>query len=206
MMRLWMCLFLILSVWACNRNDALPPELSEVPEEIEVPEETKPPVSSTLAFSLPQPLNPSNQALVLKRLNTVVNYGIKKVDTTVYQYNTNGEVVAEYFTNFMQGKHNGGFKKYRAYSENLNVPDKAYAYITQGSQVTDLYCDDQKRVIKAVKGNVITYYEYDKEGRLSRAVDSSFNTARVTTYSYFSKSETGLPYDYYTVRNPSETI
>lgn len=181
------------------------PEVSEVPEETGTPEEAKPPVSSLIPFSLPQPQNPSNQVLVLKRLNSVVNYGIKKVDTTVYHYNANGEVIGEFFTSFMTGRHDGGFRKYRAYPENLNVPGKAYANITAGYQVTDIYCDDQKRVIKAVKGNTITHYQYDNEGRLSRAVDSLFNTAKVTTYRYFSRSETGLAYDYYTVQSPSGT-
>lgn len=198
--------FLLLSFWACNKGESLLPEVSEVPEETGIPEETRPPVSSLIPFSLPEPQNPSNQVLVLKRLNSVVNYGTKMVDTTVYHYNANGEVIAEFFTSFMTGRHDGGFKKYRAYPENLNVPGKAYAYIHSGYEVADLYCDDQKRVIKAVRGNTITHYQYDDDGRLSRSVDSLFNTAKVTTYRYFNRSETGLDYDYYTVQSPSEAV
>ncbi|MCD8538387.1 MAG: hypothetical protein LRY55_00445 [Leadbetterella sp.] len=205
-MRALLYFSLLFSFWACNRSEAPLPDLSETGEETPIPEEGKPPVSSVPAFALPQSLNPSGRVLLLKRLKTVVSYGTKMVDTTVYQYNTNGEVIAEFFTNFMAGKHDGGSKKYRAYPENLGSADKTYAYITNGSRITELYCDDQKRVMKARKDNVITYYEYDQEGRLSRTVDSSFNTASVTTYSYFSKNETGLSYDYYTVRSASETV
>lgn len=205
-MRSCIYFLLLLSFWACNKGEALLPEVSEVPEETGTPKEPRPPVSSLIPFSLPEPENPSSQVLVLKRLNSVVNYGTRMVDTTVYHYNANGEVIGEFFTNFMAGRHDGGFRKYRAYPENLNVPGKAYAYVTSGYQVADIYCDDQKRVVKAVQDRRITHYQYDNEGRLSRSVDSVSKTASVTTYRYFNRGETGLAYDYYTVQSPSETV
>ncbi len=206
-MRSWSYFILLLSFWACATDEVKLPEVSEIPEETEVPEEQE--GSSSLFPVLPQPVNPSGQTLVLKVLKKGISYGFQLVDTTVYQYNTNGEVIAEFFTNAREGKQGGSYlrtKKYYAYPENLNLPDKIYAYTTSYPAGNEefLYCDDQKRVIKARKGVVTYAYEYDTKGRLSRVTESHANSSRITTYDYFDRGETGLSYDYYTVNSPGE--
>lgn len=206
-MKSWIYFFLLLSFWACKTDEVKLPEVSEIPEEAEVPEEPK---GASPSFPvLPQPVNPSGQTLVLKVLSKGISYGFPLVDTTVYQYNTNGEVIAEFSTNAREGKQGGSYlrtKKYYAYPENLNIPDKIYAYTTgyPAGNEEFLYCDDQKRVIKARKDVITAFYEYDHKGRLSRVTESHAKSTWITTYNYFDRSETGLAYDYYTVESPYE--
>lgn len=143
--------------------------------------------------------------MLLKRLYNIVSlYGTTKgVDTTIYQYNIQGEVMYEYFTNSKQGKGSSGyfnFLRYRVYPENFNVKDGPYVRIEHGprSEVwQELYCDDQKRVVKdiASTGRII-YYEYDDEGRLVR--ETREREGKVILFSYFDKKETGLANNYYT--------
>ena len=203
-MRPFLYFCLLLSLGAC-KNEAPPPEVSEIPEEVEVPKAPTSPSRSIPA--LPEPLNPSNKSLVLKQLrNTFTMYILKEyVDTTVYHYNTNGEVIAEFSTYLSVGDGQifSGYKKYHANPENINVPGKIYATVTTlmyNRLTTDfIYCDDQKRVIREVKdgGSSVTY-EYDDQGRLSRKVNEG--NKEVILYRYFNRAETGEGYDYYTAQ------
>ena len=194
MIRLLIIFPIILTLVSCSKEEVEPPKVAEIPEVITVPDtESNPIVSSTP--TLPEPINPSSQPLLLKQLKNSFTMYINKeyVDTTVYHYNTNGEVVAEYSTylNVGDSKIYSGYKKYSVNPANINVPDKIYTTVLTSvnnyTKTDFIYCDNQKRVIREVKDGSAAYsYQYDNQGRLSRKLNE-YNK-EVTTYKYFSKS------------------
>jgi hypothetical protein len=169
-MRIVLISILLIGFAACTKEEVQPLKELETPKTV-VPPPTTPLVNSIHA--LPEPINPTQQPLVLKQLkNNFTMYILREaVDTTVYHYNTIGEVIAEYSTylNVGDSKTYSAYKKYSVNPENINIPDKIYATVLRSinnrTEVDFIYCDDQKRVIKEVKnGTMPISYTYDDQG------------------------------------------
>lgn len=206
-MKLLTILAILFAFTGCTKDELQPSEVSKTPEEITTPKENGTSAVANSVPALPDPINPSGRSLLLKQLkNNFTMYTMKEmVDTTVYHYNTNGEVIAEFSTylNVADSKIHSGSKKYNANPDNINVPDKIYATVLTSvnnyTKMDYIYCDDQKRVIKEIKDGLKSYlYEYDNQGRLSRVLNE-YNK-EVTLYKYFERSETKEGKAYYTVQ------
>lgn len=195
-------LFISLIIFSCSKSDLVLPDeeiTNIVPKEPTIKIE-----SETSTVPEKEALNPTNKTLLVKLLTGTIWYGSRLVDTTKYQYDSNGVVSKVMYTNKKNGNFSYGATEFTIDPNSIGSSVTPYVYgliihPSGTSSTSYYYCDANKRVNKLVITDIRTeYYVYDSKNRIKEKVEywNSFHSD-TTRYVYFSKSETGLENDYY---------
>lgn len=199
-------LFLVsITTVSCSKNEVLlPPEQTTV----NTPQEAPAPEVNDYVLPYPSILNPSNHKRIVRIENGSIWYGSRVVDTTVYQYNSQGTIEKEYFTQKIGASPTYKYivKTYTVYPEFLGNVENAHViestiYPSGRNYKKEYYCDLDGRVIRTYnnESRINEYFTYDELGRLSE-IAQSLNLQKMYTkrFTYYSKSESNLQIEYYT--------